>query len=54
MHAIFWESCVFRENLNQWEKIVRGEEEDLVWTPAAPSGVEPSEEADSGPVKVDN
>ncbi|XP_046885160.1 cAMP and cAMP-inhibited cGMP 3',5'-cyclic phosphodiesterase 10A isoform X4 [Hypomesus transpacificus] len=43
-----------KENLNQWEKIVRGEEEDLVWTPAAPSGVEPSEEADSGPVKVDN
>lgn len=36
--------CVRRENLGQWEKIARGEVEDVV--PCRPS--------DSGPVKVDN
>lgn len=36
--------CVYRENLGQWEKISRGEAEDIV----------PSRPCDSGPVKVDN
>lgn len=36
--------CVCRNNLGQWEKISRGEAEDIV----------PSRPCDSGPVKVDN
>ncbi|XP_034040194.1 cAMP and cAMP-inhibited cGMP 3',5'-cyclic phosphodiesterase 10A isoform X6 [Thalassophryne amazonica] len=36
-----------RENLSQWEKIVRGEAEDILLR-------EPSHSTDSGPVKVDN
>lgn len=36
--------CVCRENLGQWEKIARGEVEDVV----------PSRPCESGPVKVDN
>lgn len=36
--------CLCRENLGQWEKIARGEVEDVV----------PTRTRDSGPVKVDN
>ncbi|KAJ8248254.1 hypothetical protein GJAV_G00240050 [Gymnothorax javanicus] len=38
-----------RENLNQWEGIVKGE---TVWAP--PPTPEPAEPVDTGPVKVDN
>ncbi|XP_071754119.1 cAMP and cAMP-inhibited cGMP 3',5'-cyclic phosphodiesterase 10A [Centroberyx gerrardi] len=41
-----------KENLGQWEKIVRGEAEDTALRPSEP--VEPSRPSDSGPVKVDN
>ena len=44
--------CVCRENLSQWERIVKGEETSG-WVPADVAEEE-GEPADSGPVKVDN
>ena len=44
MFVILNKMYACRENLGQWEKIARGEVEDIV----------PSKPLDSGPVKVDN
>lgn len=43
-------SFVPRDNLNQWEKVIRGEETAL-WISAPAAGKEPSEKL---PVKVDD